>query len=119
VACFETASGGFFYRDRFAEGLSPGTDAISAAGAAGSRADLFSINNWQATSITAANAIANIAVANWWTSFILSSVTKIPPIRTSIRGIKFRVSHAHSPPAQMVKLTETREIRTRRGEGSL
>jgi hypothetical protein len=31
-------------------------DAISAAGAAGSLADLFSINNCPATSITAANA---------------------------------------------------------------
>jgi hypothetical protein len=42
--------------------LSP--DAIGAAGAEGSPADLFSINNCPATNITAANAIANIAVAN-------------------------------------------------------
>ena len=54
-----------FYRDSFAEGLSHGTDAISAAGADGSLADLFSLNNCPATNITPANAIANIAVANW------------------------------------------------------
>ena len=42
----------------------PGTDAVRAAGAAGSTADLFSINNCPATNITAANAIANIAVAS-------------------------------------------------------
>ena len=71
----------FFYWDRFAEGLFHGTDVISAAGAAGSLADLFSINNCPATNIIAANAIANIAVAHWWTSFILRPVTKIPPIQ--------------------------------------
>jgi hypothetical protein len=53
-----------------------GTDAISAVGADGSLADLFSINNWPATNITAANAIANIAVANWGTSFILRLLPK-------------------------------------------
>jgi hypothetical protein len=36
-----------------------------------SLADLFSIYNCPATNITAANAIANIALANCETSFIL------------------------------------------------
>jgi len=63
---------GGFYCGSFAEDLPHGTDAISAAGAAGSLADLFSINNCPATNITAAaNAIANIAVANSWISFMV------------------------------------------------
>jgi hypothetical protein len=63
--------GRVIYCGSFAEDLPHGTDAISAAGAAGSLADLFSINNCPATNITAANAIAKIAVANWLTSFMV------------------------------------------------
>ena len=81
-----------FYRGRFAKGLSPGTDAVSAVGAAGSLADLCSINNCPATNITAANAIANIAVASWWTSFICAPGYQNTADRTLVRGIKFRVS---------------------------
>jgi hypothetical protein len=99
-----------FYRDSFAEGLSHGTDAISAAGAAGSLADLFSINNCPATSITPANAVANNAVASWWTSFILRSVTKIPPIRTSIRILSSGCHTRIRLRRRWSKLTETREI---------
>jgi hypothetical protein len=55
---------------RYARG-SHGTDAVSAAGTAVSLADLFSIYNCPVTNITAANAIANIALANCGTSFIL------------------------------------------------
>jgi hypothetical protein len=36
----------------------------------------FSIYNCPATNITAANAIANIAPANWGTSFILCPLSK-------------------------------------------
>jgi hypothetical protein len=49
---------------------SGGTDAISAAVTAGGLADLFSIYNCPATNITAANAIANIALTNSGASFI-------------------------------------------------
>jgi hypothetical protein len=76
---------GFFQRDRLAEG-SHGTDAISAAGAAGNLADLFSIYNCPATNITPANVIANIALAKCGTSFILCLHRNT--------CIKFRVSHS-------------------------
>ena len=80
-----------FYRGGFAKGASSGTDAVSAAGAAGSLADLFSINNCSATSITAANTIANIAVANWGTSFILYfAFAETPQIKTLVRRISWR-----------------------------
>jgi hypothetical protein len=69
-----------------------GTDAISAVGADGSLADLFLINNCPATNITAANTIANIAVASWWTSFICVPGYQNTADRTLVRGIKFRVS---------------------------
>src|ERR1700686_1843459 len=57
-----------FYGGRFAERLSHGTDAISAAGTTALSLADFSIYNCPATNIAAANAIANIAPANWGTS---------------------------------------------------
>jgi hypothetical protein len=101
------------------EGFSHGTDAISAAGMAGSLADLFSIYNCPATNITAANAIANIALANWGTSFILcfhrntTDQTGFRESRTLVRRIKFRGvtplkcrscrTPPYSPPVHMIK----------------
>jgi hypothetical protein len=85
-----------FYGDRFAEGLSHGTETIGAVGTAGSLADLFSINNCPATSITAANAIANIAVASWWNSFICARLPKLPMIE-HLSGVSSSVCHAAGP----------------------
>jgi hypothetical protein len=65
-----------FYRDSFAEGLSHGTDAISAAGADGSLADLFSINNCPATKHHARECYRQHCGGQLGASFILRPLPK-------------------------------------------
>jgi hypothetical protein len=75
-----------------------------------SRSGLLWIYNCPATNIAAAKAIANIALANWLTSFIPPHRNRLirPVQRTLVRHIKFLVVTAGEPKSSLTGQTQYR-----------